>query len=281
MKTNPLVTITIPTLNSEKSLPLCLDAIKKQTYRNIEVILVDGNSTDNTVSIAKKYHVQRIISCTGGLLESRIKGVNNANGSFVLLLDSDQILEKTTVERCIQTSHTGGYKMLALGEQVYKCTSVLEWLFRCDRTIIETVLDYDPKTSVILPRFFEKPLLKKAISNIPSHIVDSVGGPDHAILYWESWKITNKITSIPHAVFHMEPSSVVHFVKKFYRWGKTGISAKTIPEYKSLMSDKERFRKGLFTKGLIIESFGSVILLLLKGFPYKLGYYIGKLRNEK
>lgn len=280
MKHTPLVTITIPTLNSATTLPLCLDAIKNQTYKNIEVILVDGYSSDNTRLIAKKYHVKKIFSCRGALLESRILGINNSNGLFVLLLDSDQIIENTAVERCVKMAKSDGYEMLALGEQVFRCKTFLEWLFYCDREVIETVLDYDPKTSVILPRFFTKSLLKKVISNIPTSIISSVGGPDHAILYWESWKITQRITSIPKAVFHMEPSSLIHFVKKFYRWGKTGITAKTIPEYQDLMSHKERFRKGLFMKGLVIPSIGSILLLILKGVPYKFGYFIGKLQNQ-
>ena len=51
----PLVTIIIPTFNSEKTLQLCLESIRKQTYKNIDVIVVDNYSTDSTVSVAKKY----------------------------------------------------------------------------------------------------------------------------------------------------------------------------------------------------------------------------------
>ena len=51
----PLVSVIIPTYNSEKTLPLCLESIKRQTYKNIEVIIVDNFSVDRTVDIAKRY----------------------------------------------------------------------------------------------------------------------------------------------------------------------------------------------------------------------------------
>ena len=52
---NPLVSVIIPTYNSSRTLEKCLESIKNQTYKNIEIIVVDNNSTDNTKEIAKKF----------------------------------------------------------------------------------------------------------------------------------------------------------------------------------------------------------------------------------
>ncbi len=52
---NPLVSVIIPTYNSSRTLEKCLESIKNQTYKNVEIIVVDNNSTDNTKEIAKKY----------------------------------------------------------------------------------------------------------------------------------------------------------------------------------------------------------------------------------
>jgi glycosyltransferase involved in cell wall biosynthesis len=52
---HPLVSVIIPTFNSEKQLPICLESIKNQTYQNIEIIIADGFSTDKTVEIALHY----------------------------------------------------------------------------------------------------------------------------------------------------------------------------------------------------------------------------------
>ena len=53
--TQPLVSIIVPTYNSEKFLEGCLESIQKQTYSHIELIVVDNNSKDNTKEIARKY----------------------------------------------------------------------------------------------------------------------------------------------------------------------------------------------------------------------------------
>ncbi len=268
----PLVSITIPTFNSKKTIQLCLKAVKSQTYKPIEIILMDSGSTDGTRDIAKQEHVS-MISVNGGLLKSRIIGINKTKGEFILLLDSDQILEKDTIERAVYKCTTVNYDMLALGEDVYEKKTLIQYLFAADRKIIEQAKDYNPYTSAILPRFFRKSLLLKAITSIPHSIVDTVGGPDHAILYYESWLLTKKITTLGHAVKHMESDSIRSVIKKCYRWGYTGETAKTETKYYKLMSSKERFRKGLFHKGLYAESIGSLLLLLIKGIPYKIGYY--------
>ena len=52
---NPLVSVIIPSKNSSKTLSICLDSIKNQDYENIEIIVVDNHSIDNTLEIAKRY----------------------------------------------------------------------------------------------------------------------------------------------------------------------------------------------------------------------------------
>ena len=276
VKKYPYVTITIPTYNSGRTLSLCLDAVSQQTYKRLEVLLIDSGSTDNTAAIAKKYSYQ-LIHVKGGLLMSRLKGIQKAKGDYVLLLDSDQILNPDAIERAVDLCETKSVDMLAFEEKVFETKTFMQKLFAADRKIIETARDYNPYTSAILPRFFRRSLLLSAIQSIPSSIIDTVGGPDHAILYYESWLISKKITTLPNAVKHMEASSVIAVMKKCYRWGYTGVSAKTEPKYLELMSQKEHLRKGLFGKGVFFESLASILLLIIKGIPYKLGYVIGKI----
>ena len=52
---NPLVSVIVPTKNSSKTLEACLRSIKEQSYKNIEIIVVDNNSIDDTKESAKKY----------------------------------------------------------------------------------------------------------------------------------------------------------------------------------------------------------------------------------
>ncbi len=272
----PLVTITIPTYNSGKFLRRCLESIKEQTYRNIEVNIIDSRSQDDTLDIARQFGVQQIKSMSSSLLQARWEGVKLALGDYILILDSDQILEKGTIKRAIKLAKDEKFDMLALEERPLRTSGFIEKLFDADRKLINTVNDLSPQTGVIMPRFFKADILKKAYRNIPEEVFPNTGGPDHAIVYYEAFRLSQKVGVLPDAVWHMEPASFKQLWKKFYRWGYTSVDAHTGP-YKDLMRRKEKFRTGLFTRGLVKESMGSVLLLILKGVPFKLGFYKAKL----
>lgn len=272
-----LVTISIPTFNSAEFLERCLEAVKGQTYNNIEINIIDGISKDNTLKIARSFGVNNLISYPGALLGARYEGAKDARGEYILLLDSDQILEADCIQRAVDLMESND--MLVLEEDVYQNKNFIEKLFHYDRMLIHKIKDFDPMTSVMLPRFYKKDILVKALQNIPNEIRESVGGQDHAIIYLEAWNISQKVDLLPNAVKHIEPNSFRAIWKKFYRWGYTSVDARS-NKYTELLSKKERFRKGMFTKGLWLASIASILLLLIKGVPYKCGYFIGKLKNK-
>jgi len=95
------ISIIIPTFNSEKTLKDTLESIEKQTYKNLEVIIIDGLSKDNTLNIAKKYSDKidlKIISeKDNGLYDAMNKGVRQASGDIVHILNSDDYYTKDSV----------------------------------------------------------------------------------------------------------------------------------------------------------------------------------------
>lgn len=279
---NPQVTVSIPTRNSASTLRLCLRSIRSQTYKNIEINIVDGGSTDKTREVARKFRVDKfVLQKEGSLLAARYEGVKIAKGKFILIFDSDQILEKTVIERAVNMLKNNRLDMLVLEEDVYKSETFVEKLFQMDRQLINKISDLSPFTGVAMPRFFRAALLKEAYRKIPKSVFLRTGGPDHAIVYYESWKISKKVGVLPHAVKHMEPSTFGQLWRKFYRWGYTSVIDSKFGKYKQLMAQKERLRTGIFSKGLIKESIGSIFLVGMKYVPFKLGYFIAKIdRNE-
>ena len=272
----PLVTISIPTFNSASFLKKCLKAVRDQTYKNIEVNVVDGNSHDGTVEIANRFGA-KVMNYPGALLGARYEGLKVAKGKYILLLDSDQILEETCVEKAV--AKIGKAKdMIFLEEKVFRRDNFIEKLFHYDRKLIERVKDLNPETSVMLPRFYRTKILKKAFTNIPTDLFQSVGGPDHAIIYFEAWNISHRVEVLPNAAKHIEPNSLRSMWRKFYRWGYTSVGARN-GKYDDLLNKKERFRKGLFKNGHWKESMASILLLLIKGVPYKIGYFVGRIRK--
>ncbi len=110
---NPSVSIIIPTYNSAKVIKMCLDASCYQDYPQdmCEVILVDNNSSDNTLSLAKTYPV-KIIKCRGtppAVCRQRNLGVQHSKGDYIYILDHDMELPKDFLKRfAIEVKRTKG-----------------------------------------------------------------------------------------------------------------------------------------------------------------------------
>lgn len=271
---NSLVTISIPTYNSANFLGLCLQAVKNQSYKHIEINIVDGGSSDTTTEIAKKFGVKDIIVSKGSLMKARFEGAKKSRGLYVLILDSDQIISKDTIKKCIDEVNKKN-DMVILEEDVYSKKTFLEKLFHLDRKLVHTAKDFDPYTSVILPRFFKRSLLLKAYNNVPKYVIKKASLQDHAILYLETWKLTKNIGYVKNAVRHMEPSTFKELWRKFYRWGYLSISVDSTVYDVFFKKRTMRFRKGMFQRKLMKESFGSILLLLMKNVPYVCGILSG------
>src|SRR5260221_7568754 len=90
---NLRISIIIPAYNEEGHLPACLDAIAAQTLKPDEVIVVDNNSTDKTVEIAKKYPFVKLLNeKRQGLRYTRNTGLDAATGDVIGRIDTDSIL---------------------------------------------------------------------------------------------------------------------------------------------------------------------------------------------
>lgn len=86
------LSVIIPTLNSQNTLALCLDSLFKQKYSDLELIICDGGSLDQTLLIAKKYHAIILKNSLKTAEAGKALGLKKATGKYVLLLDSDNIL---------------------------------------------------------------------------------------------------------------------------------------------------------------------------------------------
>lgn len=91
------ISVIIPVYNVEAYLPQCLDSIINQTYRNLEIILVNDGSTDSSPQICEEYgakdsRITLIHKTNGGLSEARNGGLKVATGAYVSFVDSDDLI---------------------------------------------------------------------------------------------------------------------------------------------------------------------------------------------
>jgi glycosyltransferase involved in cell wall biosynthesis len=90
------ISIIIPTYNSENNIRACLESITVQEYNNIEVVVMDACSSDNTVELVNAYNNKLTIVLTSetdkGIYDAMNKGIRNASGDWVLFMGSDDTL---------------------------------------------------------------------------------------------------------------------------------------------------------------------------------------------
>ncbi len=102
-----LISIVIPVYNVEKQLRECVNSVLKQTYKKIEIILVDDGSPDNCPLICDEYEktdarVKAIHQKNGGLSNARNRGMKEAQGEYLLFLDGDDYYcEENAIEKLV------------------------------------------------------------------------------------------------------------------------------------------------------------------------------------
>ncbi|MCX8074607.1 MAG: glycosyltransferase [Clostridia bacterium] len=97
-----LVTVVVAIYNTEKYLKRCIDSILRQTYKNLQIILVDDGSTDMSSIICDEYsrlysNILVIHKINGGLSDARNKGIDAATGKYVALIDSDDYINENYI----------------------------------------------------------------------------------------------------------------------------------------------------------------------------------------
>lgn len=100
----PLISVIVPVYNVEKYLRKCVDSIINQTYKNIEILLIDDGSTDGSGAICDEYSQRYDIVTAyhkqnGGLSSARNYGIERAKGEFIGLVDSDDYIHEEMYDR--------------------------------------------------------------------------------------------------------------------------------------------------------------------------------------
>lgn len=114
---NSVVSIIIPCWNVEKYLSRCMESIIEQTYKNIEVILINDGSSDSTLEICREYErldyrIKVISQDNKGVSSARNQGMKYAGGDYIMFIDPDDYVENHYVERMLSIAHNHQAKMV-------------------------------------------------------------------------------------------------------------------------------------------------------------------------
>lgn len=105
------ISVIVPAYNNGPWLPRCLDSILAQTYENLEIILVDDGSSDDTYAIMESYaardsRIRAIHKENGGATSARLTGAAAATGRWIGFVDGDDEIEPYMFERLLKNAHT-------------------------------------------------------------------------------------------------------------------------------------------------------------------------------
>jgi glycosyltransferase involved in cell wall biosynthesis len=239
------VSVVVPTLNSEKMIRNCLESVRRQTYPNIELIVVDGFSKDKTPEIAREYtkHVhifgpdQTKERVFGGPYQ-RNYGASQARGEFVYWIDSDMELPPTVIASCVKECTEKGLDALNIYEESFGVGfwAQCKWLERAC---------YVGEPLLAGPRFVRKT------------VWDKVGGLDAKLGGGDDWDLHDrllegqyKIGSVPELVRHNEGH-----LRLFPLFRKRYVYGKTVREYFKKHKDfKRNFSKFTLFRGCFFRN---------------------------
>ena len=113
MNQSPRISVIVPVYNVEQYLPRCVESILAQTYENLEILLVDDGTKDNSGAICDAYarqdaRVKAIHKKNGGLSSARNAGIDAATGEYLSFVDSDDWIEPQMYERLYEAATAAG-----------------------------------------------------------------------------------------------------------------------------------------------------------------------------
>ena len=213
--TKALVSIIIPTKNSSEFLSNCLSSVRLQTYSNIELIVVDGGSTDKTLDVCKKYNAKVFIykpKVAKGVFDAPHKrnyGVKKARGKFVYYVDADMELPKNLISEAVNLC-SEEYDALILPEDSFGVgiwASAKNLERRC----------YWGDDTVEAPRFFKKSVWEK----VGGLDVSIGGGGDDWDLYQKVLDRGYRVGRTKNIVMHNEGNlKLLKLMRKRFMYGR-------------------------------------------------------------
>ncbi len=226
-----LVSVAIPTFNNQDIITECLETVKKQTYRNIEIIVVDGFSSDDTPKIAKKYGKlysfgrdpkQKNIFAVP---HQRNYGAKMAKGEYIYYMDSDMRLTPRVIETCVKLIEKEKADAVIVPEEAYG-----EGFWAECRTLEKACYNATPNSNTDSARFVRKTVWEKL-----NGLDASLGGGDD----WDFQHRLNlgghkTVKSTVHALHYDGHHTLDKILRKEFVYGKN-----TFDYFRKYKNDKK------------------------------------------
>lgn len=264
----PIVSIIVPTKDEQKNLERLLESLKQQTFKDLEMIVVDNNSTDSTTQIAKRF-TEKVYNHGPERSAQRNFGLRKALGKYVLFVDADMELTTKILTQCVGKMENDSKIVGLVIDETSRGSGYLAKVKNLEKKI------YQGFSQIEAPRFFRRGDLLR------------VGGYTTNLIAGEDWDLATKIAKlgkfarIKAKILHFEgPSMLSDLGKKYYYAKHISKYAQKNPEAFQRQSSIWRFSILFKKPKIILENpleFSG--LLLLKSAQY-LVYLIAKVSQK-
>lgn len=270
------VSVIITTRNEEDTISRLIRSVKSQSFKNIEIILVDNNSKDQTVEIAKSLGVKIFYSGPERSAQRNF-GAKKGKGAYLLFLDADMRLTKDVIKACVELIEINPEVGAISIPEKSVANTFWEKVKAFERSFYN--LEGDPTTDAA--RFFSRDAFKRS------------GGYDTSITGPEDWdlrdtilKLGYKIDRINALIFHYERiRSLSDLIRKKFYYGLKSHRYLSKQKVSLISAETIYFLRPVFYKNIDrlithpILSIGMMMVLFFELLAGGSGYLWGKMRK--
>lgn len=276
---NKKVSVIIPVYNSQRTIKKCIDSVLNQTYNNIEIIIVNDGSSDDSYSICKNYSAThnniKLLNCkNSGVSKSRNRGLNVAEGDYIQFLDSDDYLYKNTIADKITKMNGQNVELVITDYEFIYPNGKKEKNPVFLNNELMSIKEYMHKfserpTTLFFGVLWNKMFKRSIIEKNKIRFDESTSFAEDFKFVLEYLKYVNNVAYInrcEYGYFYDESTDSLSKNKKLYNtlWDERKnlyILYKKVFEYKSIFSNN--------IQDYILEGMGGVIESYIKCFGYR------------
>jgi glycosyltransferase involved in cell wall biosynthesis len=199
--------VIVPAFNEEKTIEKTLKALKNQTFRDFEIIVKDGGSTDRTVELAKKYVGKIVCKHDFSAADARNQGADYAKGTFLVFVDADTELPKDMLER---------FASLVQSKEIVggSCRKIPQ-----DGDIVDTIIYEFVNISTFLSYYLNIGGAHGNCMFIRRNVFKAINGFNPKIRIGEEQELVRKAKGFGKFVFLLD-IHVFESARRIHTWGK-------------------------------------------------------------
>lgn len=233
-----MISVIIPVYNCEKYIERCLSSLANQSYKDLEIIVVDDGSTDKTPNIVKQFQHELPLNLqyhrkeNGGVSSARNFGIEYANGEYIAFMDADDYVSKDYFLNIIANFYTGADIVVSNYKYIFEDSSQKESGMRYYSDFMEALLSNDGILGFVFNKVYKKDIFDNArfendiriyedlLFNITisSKIKKYVFLDDNYYMYFQNE------SSAMHTIFHSDESRLIaekRIIEKMREYGSS------------------------------------------------------------